>query len=643
MTIRQLPDTLINQIAAGEVIERPASVVKELVENAVDAGATRIDIDLEDGGVRLIRVRDDGGGIAPEQLVLAVQRHATSKIASLDDLEAVSTLGFRGEALPSIASVSRFSIASRRSDDDHGSALPVEGGRLGELTPKQQATGTTVEVRDLFFNVPARRKFLRAERTELGHIEEWLRQLALARPDVELRVSHNGKPLRRYKGDQSGGDSGVLFSGERLSETLGEAFLAHALQVEHAAPVSTDSGSTMRLHGWIAQPAYSRASADQQYLYVNGRAVRDRSVAHAVKQAYADVLFHGRQPAYVLFLEVDPRRVDVNVHPAKHEVRFRDARPIHDFVYRTLHSALAQTRAGMHVGVVDGASAGVSDQSADQNANRAANQAAPQWDMPNAGTQNGGLHNTGPQNTGMPQWNRPMPQTGLGLRVGDARAAYTALYAPSSSHPQPAVRPLPETVDGEVPPLGYAIAQLHGIYVLSETADGLIVVDMHAAHERIGYEKLKTAHDTVGLRMQPLLVPQTVAVSEREADTAEREADTLAVLGFEITRSGPQSLTLRGVPGLLADGEIEALFRDVIADLVEHGASRRVAAARDELLSTMACHGAVRANRRLTIPEMNALLRDMEATERSGQCNHGRPTWATFTLGEIDRWFLRGR
>ena len=619
MTIRQLPDTLINQIAAGEVIERPASVVKELVENAIDAGARRIDIDLEDGGVRLIRVRDDGSGIASEQLQLAVQRHATSKIASLDDLEAVATLGFRGEALPSIASVSRFSIASRRGDDDHGSALPVEGGRVGDLMPKQQAAGTTVEVRDLFFNVPARRKFLRAERTELGHIEEWLRQLALARPDVELRVSHNGKPLRRYKGDQGGADSGALFSGDRLAETLGEEFLANALPIDHAAPLSTDSGSTMRLHGWIAQPAYSRASADQQYLYVNGRAVRDRSVAHAVKQAYADVLFHGRQPAYVLFLDVDPRRVDVNVHPAKHEVRFRDARPIHDFVYRTLHAALAETRAGIAAGVVDGAPALGSSESHAPSANGSAYSA------------------------GMPQWNRPMPQTGLGLRVDETRAAYTALYAPSSS-PQPAVRPLPDTQqDGEIPPLGYAIAQLHGIFVLSETADGLIVVDMHAAHERIGYEKLKTAHDSVGLRMQPLLVPQTVSVSEREADTAEREADTLAVLGFEITRSGPQSLTLRGVPGLLADGEVEALFRDVIADLVEHGESRRVSAARDELLATMACHGAVRANRRLSVPEMNALLREMEATERSGQCNHGRPTWAKFTLGEIDRWFLRGR
>ncbi len=618
MTIRQLPDTLINQIAAGEVIERPASVVKELVENAIDAGARRIDIDLEDGGVRLIRVRDDGGGIAPEDLALAVQRHATSKIASLDDLESVATLGFRGEALPSIASVSRFSIASRRVDDDHGTALPVDGGRVGEPVPKQQATGTTVEVRDLFFNVPARRKFLRAERTELGHIEEWLRQLALARPDVELRVSHNGKPLRRYKGD---GDA--LFSGERLSETLGEAFLRHALQVDHAAPLSTESGSTLRLRGWIAQPAYSRASADQQYLYVNGRAVRDRSVAHAVKQAYADVLFHGRQPAYVLFLEVDPRRVDVNVHPAKHEVRFRDARPIHDFVYRTLHAALAETRAGIAASAVDNATPSTSTD-------------IPQY------TSNGGA-SPGIQTGGMPQWNRPMPQTGLGLRVDDARAAYTALYAPSSSHPQPAMRPLPEAVEGEVPPLGYAIAQLHGIHILSETVDGLIVVDMHAAHERIGYEKLKTAHDDTGLRMQPLLVPQTVAVSEREAETAEREAELLDALGFEITRSGLQSLTLRGVPALLADGDTEALLRDVIADLVEHGESRRVAAARDELLATMACHGAVRANRRLSIPEMNALLREMEATERSGQCNHGRPTWAHFTLGEIDRWFLRGR
>ncbi|TKR33614.1 DNA mismatch repair endonuclease MutL [Luteimonas gilva] len=595
MPIRPLPDTLVNQIAAGEVVERPASVVKELVENALDAGATRIDIDLEEGGVRLIRIRDDGGGIAPEELPLAVARHATSKIASLDDLEGVTTLGFRGEALPSIASVSRFALTSRRNGDERGATLPVDGGRLGDVAPKAHPQGTTVEVRDLFYNVPARRKFLRAERTELGHIEEWLRTLALARPDVELRLSHNGKASRRYRGD-AGAETA-----ERIAETLGDEFSKHALRIEHAA-------AGLALHGWIAQPAYSRASADQQYLYVNGRSVRDRSVAHAVKQAYADVLFHGRQPAYVLFLELDPRRVDVNVHPAKHEVRFRDARLIHDFVYRTLHDALAQTRAG-------GAPDALPSQAA-ASASANSDYAAQAW----------------------PSQQRQSP---LAFRVDEARADYAALYGQPA--PVAQFQALPQANDGETPPLGYAIAQLHGIFILSETADGLIVVDMHAAHERIGYEKLKAAHDGSGLSTQPLLVPQSVAVSEREADVAERETATLAELGFEITRSGPQTLTLRSVPALLAHGDTEALLRDVLADLREHGESRRIAAARDELLSTMACHGAVRAHRRLSIPEMNALLREMEATERSGQCNHGRPTWARFSLAEIDRWFLRGR
>ena len=621
MTIRQLPDTLVNQIAAGEVIERPASVVKELVENAIDAGARRIDIDIEEGGVRLIRVRDDGQGIAPDELALAVQRHATSKIASLDDLEAVATMGFRGEALPSIASVSRFSIATRRADDAHGTVLQVEGGRVSAPAPKQHPTGTTVEVRDLFFNVPARRKFLRAERTELGHIEEWLRQLALSRPGIELRVTHNGKPLRRYRGDAA-----ALFSGERLAETFGEDFLANALVVERESPLTTEGAAMLRLHGWVARPAYSRASADQQYLYVNGRAVRDRSVAHAVKQAYADVLFHGRQPAYVLFLEVDPRRVDVNVHPAKHEVRFRDGRTIHDFVYRTLHAALAETRAGLAASAV-------------------AEGGAPSYLAEGGGMTAGGA--TGSVPTPSP-WAGPMRQSGLGLRTEDARAAYAALYAPAPNAPAPnasapARAPMPEARDGEVPPLGYAVAQLHGIYILSEAADGLVVVDMHAAHERIGYEKLKSAHDGVGVRTQPLLVPQAVSVSEREADVAEREAATLAALGFEVSRTGPHGLLLRSVPALLADADVQALLRDVLGDLVEHGQTRRVASARDELLATMACHGAVRAHRRLTLPEMNALLREMEATERSGQCNHGRPTWTKFSLGEIDRWFLRGR
>ena len=629
MTIRQLPDTLINQIAAGEVVERPASVVKELVENALDAGAKRIDIDLEEGGVRLVRIRDDGAGIAAADLPLAVSRHATSKIASLDDLEAVATLGFRGEALPSIASVSRFALSTRRDEDTHGATLRVEGGKVGDVAPAQHPRGTTVEVRDLFYNVPARRKFLRAERTELSHVEEWLRALALARPDVELRVSHNGRASRRYRGADLGdaADAGTA-TPERLVETLGGDFAANALRVDHA-------GAGLRLHGWIGRPAYNRASTDQQYLYVNGRGVRDRNVAHAIRQAYSDVLFHGRHPAFVLFLETDPRAVDVNVHPAKHEVRFRESRLVHDFVYRTLQEALAATRAGV---------------AADADASMAAAGGA----MP--GDTDGGARTHA-------RW--AMPQSRLALQVDDARAGYAALYGATAAdaavsapgahahgnmhahphahahlHPHP---PLPHSSDATLPPLGRALAQLHGIYILAETAEGLVVVDMHAAHERIGYEKLKAAHDSAGMRSQPLLVPQQVAVSEREAELAERESATLAELGFEVSRAGPQSLLLRAVPALLADGDTAALLRDVLADLREHGASRRVAEQRDELLATMACHGALRANRRLTLPEMDALLREMEITERSGQCNHGRPTWARFGLAEIDRWFLRGR
>ncbi len=600
MPIRQLPETLINQIAAGEVVERPASVVKELVENALDAGALRIEIELQDGGTRLIRVRDDGGGIPADELPLAIQRHATSKIASLDDLEAVGTLGFRGEALPSIASVSRFTLASRHRDAAHGAELAIDGGRIGEVVPKAHPQGTSVEVRDLFFNTPARRKFLRAERTELGHIEDWLRSLALARPDIELRLSHNGKASRRYRGEPN--DAG-LFAQGRLQETLGAEFLTHALHLQHEA-------GGIEVSGWIAEPTYNRASADQQYVYVNGRSIRDRTIAHAVKQAYSDVLYHGRQPAYVLFLALDPRRVDVNVHPAKHEVRFRDSRLIHDAVYHAVAATLAEARAGRE-------------------------SAAP---MP-----------TGNDPRAMMATAASLPQSfaqgGLGLRVAEqATQAWRALYAaPAEAAAMSMPAAMPTEAPGEIPPLGYAVAQLHGIYILAEARDGLIVVDMHAAHERIGYERLKAAHDGLGLRTQPLLVPISLAVAEREAEVAEHEAATLQSLGFELTRSGPGSVAVRSVPALLAHGDVEGLVRDVLADLREHGASRRVAETRDELLSTMACHGAVRANRRLTIPEMNALLRDMEATERSGQCNHGRPTWAHFTLADIDRWFLRGR
>ena len=414
-----------------------------------------------------------------------------------------------------------------------------------------------------------------------------------------MRVTHNGKASRRYKPD-------LLESSSRLHETLGEDFAREALRVDHSA-------AGLRLHGWIAQPNYSRASADQQYLYVNGRAVRDRNIAHAVKMAYQDVLFHGRQPAYVLFLEIDPTRVDVNVHPAKHEVRFRDTRLVHDFVYRTLQDALAATRAGIAVTQVGMASNAF------------------------AGNTPGGF-------PAAPQPWTPTQQSPLGLDIAEAPAAYAALYAtPFNAQAQGQVPALQESGDATLPPLGYAIAQLHGIYILAENVDGLIVVDMHAAHERIGYEKLKSAHDGIGLHSQPLLVPLMLAVAEHEAEVAERETGTLAALGFEVTRSGPQSLSVRSVPALLAHAEPESLLRDVLTDLREHGETRRIAAARDELLSTMACHGAVRANRRLTLPEMNALLREMEITERSGQCNHGRPTWARFSLAEIDRWFLRGR
>ena len=586
MPIQQLPDTLVNQIAAGEVVERPASVVKELVENALDAGATRVDIDLEEGGIRLIRIRDDGGGIPADELSLAISRHATSKIASLDDLEEVATLGFRGEALPSIASVSRFALSSRTAAQEHGVRLEVDGGKIAPPQPQPHPTGTTVEVRDLFYNVPARRKFLRAERTELGHIEEWLRSLALARPDVELRISHNGRLSRHYKPVRDDGEHL-----RRVAEALGEEFTAQCLQVEHA-------GAGLRLRGWVGLPTAARSSADQQYFYVNGRAVRDRTVAHAVRQAYADVLFHGRHPAFVLFLACDPRQVDVNVHPAKHEVRFREQRLVHDFIYRTLHEALKATRAGMAAG------------------NDAVTAPAAAW--------------------------APPSQSGLGLPVREAMSAYAALYrAPAASGPGGG--PMPAANASEAPPLGYALAQLHGIFVLAENEHGLVLVDMHAAHERITYERLKAARDGEGIRSQPLLVPLSLAVSEREADLAEQQADTLAGFGFELRRAGPQSLSVRSVPTLLADLDPRALVLGVLSDLREHGQSRRLEEARNELLSTLACHTSVRANRRLGLAEMNALLRDMEATERSGQCNHGRPTWVQLSKSELDRLFLRGR
>ncbi|SEW03303.1 DNA mismatch repair endonuclease MutL [Luteibacter sp. 329MFSha] len=615
MPIRPLPPELINQIAAGEVIERPASVVKELVENSIDAGARRIEVDIEQGGVRLIRVRDDGGGIPRDELPLAVASHATSKIGSFDDLERVASMGFRGEALASVSSVARFSLTSRQAGDDSAWRIEVDGGRLIDPRPAQHPQGTTIEVRDLFYNVPARRKFLRAERTEFAHIDDLLKSLALAREGVDIRLSHNGKPVRLLKPAR---DENAALA--RVAEVLGPEFPGQALRVEHEA-------AGMRLSGWVGLPTASRSQADQQYFYVNGRLVRDRVVAHAVRQAYADVLFHGRHAVFVLFLELDPAGVDVNVHPAKSEVRFREQRLIHDFLFRTLHEALAHTRAG-HV---------------------AANADAAPMAMPSmAGASfSGGA----PVAASYPAWPQAASQSRLSLGVREEPLAdYATLFgsASPSSSPLPTApwTPPPGAEADEaagVPPLGYAIAQLKNIYVLAENAHGLVLVDMHASHERITYEKLKNGRVTANLRSQMLLVPLSIAVSAKEAAAAEEHAEALGEWGLELSRSGPGGVVVRRIPSLLEGADVSQLTRDVLAELAQHGSSRRLEELENELLSTMACHGSVRAGRRLGIPEMNALLREMEATERSGQCNHGRPTWVQLSLGELDRLFLRGR
>ena len=592
LRIRQLPEQLVNQIAAGEVVERPASIVKELVENSLDAGATRIEVELEAGGAKLVRVRDNGHGIAADDLALALSRHATSKIASLDDLEAVATMGFRGEALPSMASVSRFALSSRAHDADQAWTIEAEDGRLSAPRPAQHPVGTTVTVHDLFYNVPARRKFLRAERTEYGHVEELVRTQALAHPAVEFRLSHNGREMQRW---------GAASAEQRIGAALDESLLAQSLRIDTSA-------GDLRLEGWIGAPTAARSQTDRQYFYVNGRPVRDRLVAHAVRQAYADVLFHGRHPAYVLFLSLEPGAVDDNVHPAKPEVRFRDSRRVHDFVYRRLHEALAGTRAGG--AMPDGVGAFATPQPA------------------------GSVHAA---------WNPR--QSGLGL-PGQAvpLQAYAALYsAGSTQHASIPQAGGDAVADGAPPPLGYALAQLGGVFVLAENAHGLVLVDMHAAHERVTYERLKDARACGSIPSQLLLVPLPVAVSRREADAVDEHAAEFAALGFELTRVADERVLVRRIPSVLEGSDVEALVRDVLGDLATHGSSARLEEFQNELLSTMACHASVRANRRLELAEMNALLRQMEATERSDQCNHGRPTWVQLTRAELDRMFLRGR
>jgi DNA mismatch repair protein MutL len=519
-------------------------------------------------------------------------------------------MGFRGEALASVSSVARFALTSRARGEDAAFRIEVDGGKLQAARPAQHPQGSSVEVRDLFYNVPARRKFLRAERTEFAHIDDLLKSLALARSKVEFRLSHNGKPVRMLKAARD--ENAAL---QRVAEVLGEEFPAQSLRIDYAA-------AGLHLSGWVGLPTASRSQADSQYFYVNGRLVRDRIVAHAVRQAYADVLFHGRHAAFVLYLELDPAGVDVNVHPAKSEVRFREQRLVHDFLFRTLHEALAQTRAGQVV---------TNAQSSD-------------GVLAMASTTQAAYANPMPVRTSTPAWSGQFSQNRLNLGVRDEPLAdYAALLGQPGNAPMAAAMPLPETEEGEAPPLGFAIAQLKNIYILAENAQGLVLVDMHAAHERITYEKLKTGRAYSNLRSQLLLVPLQVSVSAKEAAAAEEHADALAEWGLELSRSGPSGVVVRRIPALLEGADVAQLCRDVLGELAQHGSSRRLQELENELLSTMACHGSVRAGRRLSVPEMNALLREMEATERSGQCNHGRPTWTQLSLGELDRLFMRGR
>ena len=615
--IHELPDELISQIAAGEVVERPASVVRELVDNALDAGATQVTVRLLAGGVRLIAVEDDGCGIAREQLPLALRRHATSKIASLADLESVATMGFRGEALAAIASVSETALLSRTPDQ--ASAFLLDA-RSGELRPAARATGTTVEVKELFFSTPARRKFLKSDATELAHCIEAVRRHALARPDVGFAVWHEGRLVQQWRATCTPGEApDPAALARRMADVLGEEFIAQSLPVEYRA-------GPLIITGRAGLPSASRSRADQQYSYVNGRFVRDKVLQHAARAAYEDVLHGQRQPVYVLYLQIAPERVDVNVHPTKIEVRFRDSREVHQAALRALEAVLAAPRA---------------------QALATPPAAAPAEEYK-------------PNRLPAPDWRA---QATLNLRetwghkVADLQALWGAPAAPAPVPVQPAGWPRPEAphaaieaaqapapADEPVWPLGRAVAQIRGVYILAENAQGLVIVDMHAAHERIVYERLKAQLDgTQRIASQPLLIPATFAATPEEVATAETHLEALAQLGLDVAPFSSRTLAVRAVPTQLAQGDAVELARSVLAELSTHEASTVVERARNEILGTMACHGAVRAHRQLTLAEMNALLRQMETTERSDQCNHGRPTWRQLSMKELDALFLRGR
>jgi len=599
MPIRVLDNHLIDQIAAGEVIERPASIVKELVENSLDAGAQSVDVEIEAGGVRLTRVRDDGCGIPVAELKLALSRHATSKIASADDLGAIITLGFRGEALPSIASVSRFEITSRHVDEERASSISVDAGQIGELAPAAHPTGTTIEVRDLFYNLPARRKFLRSEVTEQGHIVRLLERLALSRDDVAFRLRSGSRTLLDAPARSSAGGAA-----QRLARIIGREFVDSAIEIDHSA-------GPVRISGWIGAPAAARATSDMQYWFVNGRAVRDRLLMNAVRLGYRDVMYSGRQPAYVLYLEIDPTLVDVNAHPQKLELRFRDSRQIHDFVFRAVERKLAGTRPGISAVPPASATAGQYEQIRFSH---------PDATPPALAASPGGVWAIADALRGVSADPRPHE-----LEMGGD------LPPIGSAHRDPGSQPL-----------GSALAQVHGIYILAQNEQGLVLVDMHAAHERVLYEKLKEQSGS-NAPMQSLLVPVTVEMKVDELDALMEHADEWRAAGFDLERLAPETLVVRAVPALLPADDIPALVREVIGDVATDSASHHLDSATDRLLGTIACRSAIHAHRRLTLPEMNALLRQMEQTPRADQCNHGRPTWTQISLHEIDRMFLRGR
>ncbi|MFW5444486.1 MAG: DNA mismatch repair endonuclease MutL [Methylococcaceae bacterium] len=613
MRIHSLPIQLVNQIAAGEVVERPSSIVKELVENCFDAGATEISIEIEQGGTRIIRIRDNGCGIFKEDLSLALSRHATSKITDLHDLECVSSMGFRGEALPSISSVARLTLISRTEASDCAWKVSADGSEKDfDPQPDPHPQGTTVDVRDLFYNTPARRKFLKTEKTEFSHIESLVKKMALSRFDIGFKLNHNQKEVINLKPAVSEHEQE-----QRIASICGSAFIENSLKIDFEA-------SGLQLSGWVGLPTFSRSQQDMQFFYVNGRLIKDRLVTHAVKQAYQDVLFHGRHAVFVLFLSLDPALVDVNAHPAKLEVRFREGRMVHDFLFKALHRSLAEIRPGEQQNSPGNIAefTPITTQASVAPVSSAAPLVARQQ----------GVFNSA----------KPI-QTSLPMKVSEDIAAYAKLYPNEQVNLDLGINERILDDQQGLHPLGYAVAHIHNIFILSETKKGIILVDAHAAHERVTYEKLKQQYHGGIVPSQPLLLPIKIQVSSTEADLAEQEHTFFALLGFEINRSGPETIVLRATPALLGKEDMDALIRDILADIVTHGMSQRVEEKSNEILSTIACHGSVRAKRKLTIDEMNALLRDMEQTERIGQCNHGRPTWIELSTSDLDKFFLRGQ